>query len=269
MRRTQIKEKNVLDVLDSKHCESIIYRYLDDDGEEVILKEFKNVVFKKSMEDTLRNKEQKLEILSSLDTPDLVQVKDLVFENGKLVGYTMKEVIGQTLDVESKNSAKIKYLEKIKEAMLRLNSQGINIGDFSTSNFIVDGQGNLTCIDIDNYRINTNDGTLDFDTTLRYADFFEHHCKVNSFLDRYCFNMFALCLIAPGYFSPSGLQSFPQELISEHNNHVVSEMSTLGINYQGNILEFKGEQNDHVVPKISTPGINYQGNILEFKRKNH
>ena len=239
MRRTQIKDKNVLDVLDSKHCESIIYRYLDDDGEEVVLKVFKNAPFKKSMKDTLRNKEQKLEILSSLDTPDLVQAKDLVFKDGKLVGYTMKEVIGETISTESRNSAKIEYLEKIKEAMLRLNIQGINIGDFSTSNFIVDGQGNLTCIDIDNYRINTDNGTLDFDTSLRYPDFFENRCESNTFVDRYCFNMFALCLIAPGYFSPSELQFFPQDLKSKHNDHVVSEMFTLGNNYQGNILEFK------------------------------
>ena len=121
--------------------------------------------------------------------------------------------------------------------MLSLNDKGIFIGDFNSRNFLVDDQGKVFNIDIDNYKVND----LDFDTLTTYMREYNQFGGDKKLIDRYCFNMFAISILgryALGYFNIDDVR-LPFYMRNKYNNEVRQDMYMLGKNYKGKILEFK------------------------------
>ncbi|MBR4830572.1 MAG: hypothetical protein IKZ96_02255 [Bacilli bacterium] len=243
MERREYKEEKEMPEF-AHGYESTVHKYISDDGEEVVLKKFRE---KKDIDETkriARNKEQKLEILSSLNIPYFVQIKDLLFKNGILVGYTMPMVVGKQLDLFSKTEDKLKELHEIRKIMLELNSKGIYIGDYAEHNFFLLDDGTVICLDLDNYRIYSYGVKLDFDTLdLRSISRFNQKCKKDELIDRYCYNAQIICLLGRYDLSKTNfwyMNKLPKGVInSEYNWDTINEMLLLGDNYQGNLLEIK------------------------------
>ena len=222
--------------------ESNVFEYLDDDGEIVLFKRFKEHKYWRDTEETARNKEQKLEIITSLKDSSLVTVKQGLFKNGILVGYTMPEVTGERLCFGSKRKNKIKTLEKVKDIMLRLNKHGIYICDHHFGTYVIGENGKVTCLDIDNYRVFNKDAHLDCDAKPIYVVDFENECSKSKKVDRYCYNIFVYTTMGNirHIIYPEELNGeLPKGLDTKHNKTVIKEMLTLGKDYKGHLLEFK------------------------------
>lgn len=242
MKRREYKQENELYEFNHGY-ESTVHKYLSDDGEEVVFKKFKLYHVEELDKSILRNKEEKLEILSSLNIPFLADVKDLLFSNGELVGYTMPMVEGKELTHYSRNNEKIEELKLLKKIMFNLNDQGIFIGDFGEHNFILNN-GKLTCLDIDNYRIQLDGKILDFDTKQhRLIHDFQRRCEISELIDRYCYNFQTICLM--GRYSISRLNLWwltklpPTLCNNDYNWNTLEEMKHLGKDYHGYLLELK------------------------------
>ena len=243
MKRREYKQENEL--FEFAHgFESTIHKYISDDGEDVVFKKFKNQSNQDLTKMIARNKEQKLEIISSLNNPNLVQIKELLYKNGMLVGYTMPMVKGKQLDLFSKVEDKLEELRQLRKYMLELNNQGIYIGDYHEHNFILTDDGNVICLDLDNYKIYAFGMKLDFDTKyLRTINRFRQRCNNDELIDRYCYNMQIICLLGRydiARFNLCWLNRLPNSIInSNHNRGVIEEMIRLGNDYPGNLLELK------------------------------
>lgn len=109
-------------------------------------------IFKEKKIDDMNNKEQKIRLLSTLKSDFLVLPKELLYNNGKFIGYTMDYVHGVTLNeyLFSKTNQKIELLKKVKEAIEEAHYLGIILGDISIYNILVDGNQNIHICDIDN-----------------------------------------------------------------------------------------------------------------------
>lgn len=231
--------------------ESNIVLYTSEQGKEDLLKFYKDKTTKNksfsylysdettpSLEEVRKNKEEKIIKLSNIDDECLVKIKDAIYDKGMLVGYTMDKIKGKSFNVDrATRKDKIEYLLKIRENMERLNSKGVYIGDFNTRNFIIKEDGNIMHLDIDNYRIGNND----FDTKTKYVYEYDRYGGDKKLIDNYCYDIFAISILggyALGYFSVSDVR-LPLFLRSKHNKEVLEDMYSLGINYQGKILEFK------------------------------
>lgn len=242
MEKKEYNEKNELSEFDHGY-ESTVHKYISDDGEEVVFKKFKNCYDQELDKSIKRNKEEKLEILSSLNIPFLVAVKELLFSNGTLLGYTMPLVTGKKITCFSKKEEKIELLKELRKIMFDLNNQGIYVGDFGEHNFILT-DSKLTCLDIDNYRLLTEGKELDFDTKMHKSiERFQRGCKNQELIDRYCLNMQTICLMGRydiAKYSLCWLNKMPSYLKNnDYNWNIIEEMIRLGDNYQGNLLEFK------------------------------
>lgn len=253
MEKKELDERRVCSINIGKNgYESTVHVYLDDDGEIVLFKRFKENLPDENYEEKCRNKEKKLEILSSLKLPMLVPIKQALYKNGIMIGYTMPEIIGKNIGYHSSRKQKIEYLKQIKRIMYTLNDQGIYIGDFGINNFIIDRNGTIKCIDIDNYRIKLDKEDLKHDATSSELINFYNKCGIKSLEDRFCFNEAVLWLIGkyveegftmhslvrrPNEFGP--LIKLPLGLNSDYNMTVAEEMLFLGKDYRGNVLEFK------------------------------
>lgn len=224
--------------------ESTVHKYISDDGEIVVFKKFRKKENDEVTKQIARNKEQKLEILSSLNNPNFVQIKDMLFKDGTLVGYTMPMVEGKQLDLFSKTSDKLQELKQIRKIMFKLNDQGIFIGDYAEHNFILLENGNIVCLDLDNYRIYGLGVKLDFDTLdLRTISKFNEKCGKDPLIDRYCYNMQVICLLGRYDIAKTNfwyIDKLPKGIKdSSYNWNVFNEMLILGKDYHGNLLELK------------------------------
>ena len=242
MEKRLLQEKRIGDIL-TEGYESVLFKYTDDDGRKLIYKAFRPELYSTEQ---CKNKERKIEILSDLNDPSLVKVRQGLFDtNGRFVGYTMDEVTGKQMAYDSKRKEKIEYLTAIRDTMIRLNNQGVFIGDFKDSNFILNEDGTVTNLDIDNYRIVGDNETLDFDTTTIYMHEYDRYGDYKELIDRYCYNIYVLALIgkyAQGYFQVSDVKRLPLVLNTPHNKATLDEMYYMGCKnhpYAGLILEFK------------------------------
>ena len=99
-------------------------------------------------------------------TKELKNIKELVLPNylvsykNQVVGYSMRNIKGQTLDEIIKNDIydvnTIKNIfKKILETIEKINNQKLNIsiGDLHEKNIIIDDRLNLHFIDIDSYKV--------------------------------------------------------------------------------------------------------------------
>lgn len=247
MEKRNLREDHIGKLFNADGQEALIYWYTDDNGENVLLKRFKDKNCDGTpLEEVSRNKEKKLEILTSMNIDDFVPIKDALYKNGMLVGYTMPLIKGSICNLETSRKDRIEYLEKIKSIMFKFNSKGIYIGDITTNNFIITPDSNIVCLDIDNYRIKTDNETLGFDLENNNVFRFNKRCNVKDLVDRYSYNIIVLCVLgdyAEGHLNLFTLRKLPQGMNTEHNWDILEEMILIDNDYSGKLLEYKRKNN--------------------------
>ena len=249
MEKKELVEEQIGRIYFDECVESIVYWYTDDDGEKVLLKRFRERRRDGvTLEEVSKNKEKKLEILTSLNIKEFVPVKDALYKNGMLVGYTMPKINGVQLNPDTKKKDRIKYLIKIRDIMLKLNSQGIYIGDISRSNFIFTPEDNTVCLDIDNYRITTDDEILDFDNENGESKRFNGRCNNSLLIDHYNYNILTVCVmcrIAEGHLNLFVNNKPPLIMRTPYNRSVYEELQFIDNDYSGDLfqLEYKRKNN--------------------------
>ena len=114
-----------------------IYKYDND----TLFKYFKNNgQTAEEWNELLTNKGKKITKMSEFDMPENY-FKGFVFQNGKLIGYTMNNVFKEgykptsKLDYKTKDK-KLSILEKERKVIDGLNNIGITYGDIEQSNFL-------------------------------------------------------------------------------------------------------------------------------------
>jgi hypothetical protein len=225
--------------------ESNIFNYRDGNND-VLVKLFKDDVVTEEEANNKSYREKKtakLNMLSICKDDALVTVRGLVFKNNKLIGYTMDKVEGTKVDWTSKRIEKIILLKQIRENMLRLNANGIYIGEFDDKNFVVDSTGRVTHLDIDNYSV----GGIDFETKDQYMERFDKTEAPKGLIDRYCFNIFTLALLgnyAVGYTNLH-VMKLPISMRNRHNNDILDEMKCLDENYSGKLFKLTRKDGDN------------------------
>lgn len=156
-------------------------------------------IFNFSKEKLLENKFKKIEFLGTIKDDSFEFPQGLVgFENGKKAGYFMNLI---ETDLRLKNyyqlnfvhdKAKvIEYLLKAEEAIKRIHSKGIIIGDMHCENIMIDRDDNARFIDTDNYA--TED--FEFDILPRVTTIYERVFKSQCSLidnDKFTFSLMAL-----------------------------------------------------------------------------
>lgn len=243
MEKKELVEEHIGRIFFYEGQESIIYNYVDDDGEDVLLKRFRDVRRDGvTLEEVSKNKEKKLEILTSLNIKEFVPVKDALYKDGMLVGYTMPRINGVQFDPDTKKKNKIEYLNKVRNIMSRLNNQGIYMGDITRSNFIFTPDGNAVCLDIDNYRIIKENVMLDFDIENGEMDRFRRRCNNYLLVDNYNFNILVVCVmgnIAEGHLNLFAKNDFPLIMYTPHNRSVYEELQFIDNDYSGELFELE------------------------------
>ena len=225
--------------------ESIVYDYKED-GEDVLIKLYRdNIVLEEEANNVpfRHNKEQKLRILSSTKDNALVTVRNLVYKNGKLIGFTMDKIEGTHISYHAPKQKRIAFLNQIRENMLRLNEKGIYIGDFDDRNFVIDSTGKVIHIDIDNYKI----GGYDIDVKDEEIKRFDRSKARKELLDRYYYNYYALALMgkyALGYCNIHTMK-LPLSMRTFHNYEVLDEMRCLNENYSGKLFTLTRKDEDN------------------------
>ena len=223
-----------------KGLTSDVFMYTDDKGYEVALKFFKRKIkvyncgipkiidFDEKMQ---KNKEEKLKLLDKdicmMDDP---KPFDLLYdENLGLVGYTMEYSDLPTLEDYRWDSKRKKLilLKKLRERVEELNRNGIYIGDFySDDNFLVDDNGEIKFLDIDNFNVHG----LDFDLSNPYMDnYFERNKKINN-VDNYMFNLYTLSfysrVIMPRLLLSLQENGMPHRFDTKENHELINDMLT-------------------------------------------
>ena len=217
---------------------SEVYKYLDNKGHEVVLKYFRRriKIWKNGepteiefTEEMAKNKEEKLQLLDK----DICmwydpKLFDLIYdENLGLVGYTMEYVnLPSLYDLNGKfKSKKIVLLKKLKDRIEELNRNGVYVGDFmSKDNFLVDQNGEIKFLDVDNFHVHS----LDFDLSNPYIDSYNDRNKKIDNVDNFCFNLFTLSFYTRVlmsnlyiYLKENGL---PYRFCTEENKQLIEDM---------------------------------------------
>jgi hypothetical protein len=249
MRKKKLDKKRMGELI-GRGVESKVYRYIDDDGTEVILKRFRDDLEDLDGYKARENKEEKLKILSEVDIDGITRVKDILYQNGKFVGYTMEEALGDDIYLYHSRRARIRYLRKIRTTMEKLNSLGIYVGDYHRGNFLYTLSGNVINIDVDNYRVRKKDKLLEFDVmTPSVFEYLDSGCP-EELIDRYCYNIFFLRLMSyssQGKFKLDKVKRPPVGMDTEHNRKVLEEIqniNTLGPNYKGLVFQYTPKKED-------------------------
>ena len=147
-----------------------MYKYDND----TIFKYFKNNgQSPEEWNELLTNKGQKITKMSEFDMPENY-FKAFVFQNGKLIGYTMENIFKEgykptsKLDYKTKDK-KLKVLEIERKVIDGLNNIGIIYGDIEQSNFLYNpSNGRMILLNIDNVRLKD----MDFDSKNMYMSFY-------------------------------------------------------------------------------------------------
>ena len=184
------------------------------------------------------NKRQKIEKIENMSCfKDEVKILDAVIEFGKFIGYTMEICPYNQLDINVDTQAKINYLKAIREKVKLLNSEGAFVGDFNSTNFLVDKKSEkLVMCDLDNFRI----GNLDFDVKHRFVTEFNSKCDKRDYVDSYALNLFTIALLS-GLGNAYVLEhlseiSLPNEINTKENRNILDSMNNLDNSYQPRFL---------------------------------
>ena len=216
-----------------------MYKYDND----TIFKYFKNNgQSPEEWNELLTNKGQKITKMSEFDMPENY-FKAFVFQNGKLIGYTMENIFKEgykptsKLDYKTKDK-KLKVLEIERKVIDGLNNIGIIYGDIEQSNFLYNpSNGRMILLNIDNVRLKD----MDFDSKNMYMSFYlKKNPNHPELLDRYLFNIHTIAYLQ-NVFYPSVLQIFNEckfcyELDTPANYKIAKEMVNLDENYHGRLL---------------------------------
>ena len=128
--------------------------YLTDDGK--ILKMFKSTSFT-----YVKDREETLKKLKTLDVKEVVKPKNLVYYNGVFVGYIMDYLpdgISLT-DIEKEGCSfekKINIIRAIEVVMQKLHEKNIYICDLNPDNILIDADDNVRIIDCDSFVLKNN-----------------------------------------------------------------------------------------------------------------
>lgn len=248
MRKIIINEKNVGKLI-GDGTESKVFLYTTKDGRRLAFKRYRDYLSDYTIDIKQRKKkEEKLEFLASIDDPNIVKVHDLVFKNGKLIGYTMELLDGTKIKLSNSLSDRIKHLKSVRETVLRLNKKGIYVGDYRPDNFIWTPEGNTICVDIDNFKVNDE---LDFDMVPVCVGKYENSECDSRYIDSFCFNIYAVSMIDK-YFPREDELEFiklpeclKEKSIKEYNEEAIRETTSLNPStYTGKILKFPGNKKE-------------------------
>ena len=139
--------------------------YLTQDGR--ILKMFTSTSFT-----YVKDREETLKYIKTIDIPEIVKPKHLVYYDGVFVGYIMEYLPeGQALWDKSENYSfedkndKIKEIEKV---MKKLHEKNIYICDLNPDNIFFDKEGKVKLIDCDSFVI--KDNVINNEVEQKYRD---------------------------------------------------------------------------------------------------
>jgi tRNA A-37 threonylcarbamoyl transferase component Bud32 len=248
MRKIILNEKNVGKEI-NHGTESKVFLYTTKDGRRLALKRYRDYLSDYTIDTKQRKKkEEKLEFLSSIDDPDIVKIHDLVFKNGKLIGYTMDLLDGTEIKFSNTLKDRLKHLRSVRETVLRLNKQGIYVGDFRPSNFIWTPDGRTISIDIDNFKVSSE---LDFDLIPVCVNKYENSECDSRYIDSFCFNIYAVSMIDKYFPSEDELRDIKlpkclkEESIKKYNEEAIRETISLNPStYTGKILKFPNNKKE-------------------------
>lgn len=235
MRVIKFKSENIIKKINNG-AESTIYMYKDM-NEIVALKLYdldgKTEEEKKKI---LKNKEIKLQLL--VNSPVLeneIKIKDLVYFNNELVGYTMNLSTLEQASCFLSKKKKIQILKELKEKIEKFNACGIYIGDFNEKNILVKKNGIVLC-DLDNYRI----GNFDFDLNNAFINDYKRKCKKIDNIDNYCFNYFTIGFLekiaTPCILQYIKINGLPSKLDTEENRKLIETLHNIDDNYEKKYL---------------------------------
>ncbi len=120
----------------------------------------------------IKDREETLRYLKTLDIPEIIKPKNLVYYDGLFVGYIMEYLPeGEALWNNNSNYSFEERIEKIKaieEVMKKLHKMNIYICDLNPDNIFFDKNGNVRLIDCDAFVIKKN--VINDDVDLKYRD---------------------------------------------------------------------------------------------------
>lgn len=180
-------------IIEEKTEESTVHPFVQD-NKRMVFKFFKQNV-------NINNKIQKIILLDErLDEKDnVVKAEALIKYNGKIIGYTMPYVYGETFNPLSfKREKNIQVLKEISKLLKQLHSKGIICGDI-VGNVIVSSDGKPYFIDYDNFAIDN----LPVDTKNIFLQRYEKNIEtVDEKFDNYMLNIYTISIlnkVAPYY----------------------------------------------------------------------
>ena len=139
--------------------------YLTQDGR--ILKMFKSTSFT-----YIKDREETLKFIKTLDIPEIVKPKHLVYYDGVFVGYIMEYLPeGEALWDKSEQYSfeeKIDKIKAIEKVMKKLHGKKIYICDLNPDNIFFDKSGNVKLIDCDAFVV--KDNVINNEVVSKYRD---------------------------------------------------------------------------------------------------
>lgn len=235
--------------------------YLTKDGR--ILKMFTSTSFT-----YVKDREETLKYIKTLDIPEIVKPKHLVYYDGVFVGYIMEYLPeGQALWQKSENYSFEEKIDKIKEiekVMKKLHQKNIYICDLNPDNIFFDKNGKVKLIDCDSFVIKNN--VINNDVALKYQD--PLNKIVSEKTDLYAFAITTLQLLIDKKIPDGASFSEIEKIYNKHKNKLPVSFK----NYYDHIFKGKdryyltdsyerylnemymdesGEENEHKSGKIS------------------
>ncbi len=180
-------------------------------------------IFKTDDKDILKNKLNKLEILSELDTNDILPIALISIDND-IKGYLTKNENYRNLSYFDNKKDKLKNLKIIREKLDKLHDNNIIFGDISIEN-ILTNDINIKFCDLDNTKVNN----YDFDVLNNIEKKYLKYLDADIYLDNYMYNMFVIsyvCKVHPPYCEDFIYKAYKKGLPHLYDT-----------NYNGEILE--------------------------------
>ena len=239
MKKCQLDRNKIISIF-GEGSESTVYSYKEGENKYVALKLFKDEFVTPSKKEPIpyevfQNKERKLMLLSNSDLIDETSKPiNLYYEGDKFVGYSL--YIDRLRDFSyyysSSKKTKIELLKQLRDIVVKLNNNGIYIGDFNTENFGIRDDGSIKLRDIDNYSV----GGLDFDRPTNLVKEYKKRCSDIKNIDVYSFNYFSLGYILA--YEPYALNKYieehglPRRLNTEENKLLLQDLENIDDNFE-------------------------------------
>ncbi len=202
--------------------------YLTQDGR--ILKMFTSTSFT-----YVKDREETIKYIKSLDIPEIVKPKHLVYYDGIFVGYIMEYLPeGDALCKKSESYSFEEKIDKIKEierVMKKLHKEKIYICDLNPDNIFFDKNGRIKLIDCDAFVV--KDNVINNEVDLKFRD--PLNKIVSEKTDLYAFSITTLQLLIDKEIPNDASFSEVEKIYSKNKNKLPISFK----NYYDNI--FKGK----------------------------